>query len=294
MQVVVIKMRELGVEIPHRMLSDRYTYKHRGSLVIMDTTDQDLRRPVKIARLQDAGVTSMSELLDPHILWANDNRFVLAGFERLKNEAGRLVRASPRRSRRRRSGTPGAALQRRPSSDALQANRMTTARIARLVGEEDEVGVAPGIGEVLLALAFVDVFRDTEPRAGIRGLALGALHVTQPGVAALQGGRPAVAIGAALYPLVQPEVVPHHSADGPMRRVWLWSAQLRIQLGYLGGRAVHELRQSTAVVPGGDFRTVATVLANLSDEHLHRSTQAMHCLGFAYQRGDRTGLRHVN
>jgi len=30
-------------------------------------------------------------LLEPHILWANDGRFVLAGFERVRNDAGKMV-----------------------------------------------------------------------------------------------------------------------------------------------------------------------------------------------------------
>ena len=32
------------------------------------------------------------ELVDPHILWANYGRFTLPGFERVRNDAGELVR----------------------------------------------------------------------------------------------------------------------------------------------------------------------------------------------------------
>ena len=85
-------MRKAGVAIERRMLSDRYTIKHDGWLVIMDVTDQGLRRPVKVARLTCLGRTGPNlELLDPHIIWANEGKFTLAGFERSRNEAGEVV-----------------------------------------------------------------------------------------------------------------------------------------------------------------------------------------------------------
>ncbi|MDH6157126.1 MULTISPECIES: hypothetical protein [unclassified Janthinobacterium] len=83
-------MRKLGVEIPRRMLSDRYTVTHRGMLTNMDVTDQGLRRPVKVARLTQSARDGY-ELIDPHILWANDGRFTLSGFERVRNDVGELV-----------------------------------------------------------------------------------------------------------------------------------------------------------------------------------------------------------
>jgi len=43
-------MRAAGVAVERHMLNDRYTVKHHGLLVIMDVTDQGLRRPVKVAR----------------------------------------------------------------------------------------------------------------------------------------------------------------------------------------------------------------------------------------------------
>ena len=42
MQLRVVKMRKAGVAVERRMLSDRYTIKHDGWLVIMDVTDQGL------------------------------------------------------------------------------------------------------------------------------------------------------------------------------------------------------------------------------------------------------------
>ena len=74
------------------MLNDRYTVKHYGMLVIMDVTDQGLRRPVKVARLTQAGTPGpYMELLDPHIVWASEGKFTLAGFERTTNAEGQVV-----------------------------------------------------------------------------------------------------------------------------------------------------------------------------------------------------------
>ncbi|UQV43467.1 hypothetical protein KIV45_15990 [Janthinobacterium lividum] len=85
-------MRKAGVAVERRMLSDRYTIKYSGCLVIMDVTDQGLRRPVKVARLTQPGRPGpYMELLDPHIVWANDGKFTLAGFERITNSEGQTV-----------------------------------------------------------------------------------------------------------------------------------------------------------------------------------------------------------
>ena len=85
-------MRTAGVAVERRMLSDRYTVKYQGMLVIMDVTDQGLRRPVKVARLMQPGRPGpYMELLDPHIVWANDGKFTLAGFERATNADGKVA-----------------------------------------------------------------------------------------------------------------------------------------------------------------------------------------------------------
>jgi len=92
MKVHVIPMRSSGVEVPRRMLNDRYTIKHSGDLVMMEVTDQGLRRPVKVARLVTPHPNiSPLELMDPHLLWINADRFVLAGFESKRNASGERV-----------------------------------------------------------------------------------------------------------------------------------------------------------------------------------------------------------
>jgi hypothetical protein len=84
-------MRRAGVEVPRKMLRDRYTVTYPGNLAIMDVTDQGLRRPVKVARLRVETRKDVMELMDPHIIWANEAKFVLAGFERVTNAAGERV-----------------------------------------------------------------------------------------------------------------------------------------------------------------------------------------------------------
>ena len=92
MKIRVVKMRTAGVAVERRMLNDRYTVKHYGMLVIMDVTDQGLRRPVKVARLTQRGRPEpYMELLDPHIVWASEGKFTLAGFERTTNAEGKVV-----------------------------------------------------------------------------------------------------------------------------------------------------------------------------------------------------------
>lgn len=88
MQVKVIRMRERGVE--HDRCSLHQLPGHRGMLVILDVTDQGLRRPAKVARLLQGG-DIRHELTDVHIVWLNEGRFTLAGFERLTNSDGKPV-----------------------------------------------------------------------------------------------------------------------------------------------------------------------------------------------------------
>ena len=88
MQVKVIRMRDKGVELTSRVA--REWIAHRGLLVIMDTSDQGLRRPAKVARLMQ-GDTIRHELIDVHIVWCNEGRMTLSGFERGRNEQGLRV-----------------------------------------------------------------------------------------------------------------------------------------------------------------------------------------------------------
>lgn len=88
MQVRVVRMRERGVEFDRRMLRD--LTGHRGSLLVMDVSDQGLRRPAKVARLMQ-GRDVRYELCDVHLVWCSEGRFTLAGFERQTNGDGKAV-----------------------------------------------------------------------------------------------------------------------------------------------------------------------------------------------------------
>ena len=88
MQVKVVRMRDKGVEYDRRALGQ--LPGHRGMLVIMDVSNQGLRRPAKVARLMQ-GSDLRHELTDVHVVWCNDGRFTLAGFERHVNADGKLV-----------------------------------------------------------------------------------------------------------------------------------------------------------------------------------------------------------
>ena len=90
---MMVKMRFYGVEVPKRSLNDRFHRAKPGRLQIKDSTDQGLHRMAKIARFvyTEEGHGPPDLLYDPVILWWNDGRCVLSGFERLKNSQGDVV-----------------------------------------------------------------------------------------------------------------------------------------------------------------------------------------------------------
>ena len=81
-------MRDKGVDLHPRIA--RNGVAHRGLLVVLDVTDQGLRRPAKVARLMHAEVVR-HELTDVPIVWANAGRFTLLGCERHTNFEGMTV-----------------------------------------------------------------------------------------------------------------------------------------------------------------------------------------------------------
>jgi hypothetical protein len=83
MKCRVVKMRRLGVVIPKYDLPNQPEL--RGELTIVDTRENSLNRILKLARhVSRFGDHEMVHLLyEPHILWMNEDRFVLTGFERV-------------------------------------------------------------------------------------------------------------------------------------------------------------------------------------------------------------------
>ncbi|MBF8179141.1 hypothetical protein [Herminiimonas contaminans] len=59
-------------------------------LLVLDVTDQGLRKPGKVARLYPVGVRRITaELTAPKLVWFKDWQFVLSGVEYLVGETGR-------------------------------------------------------------------------------------------------------------------------------------------------------------------------------------------------------------
>ena len=83
-------MRREGVAIPKYTLKEQVRWT--GELVVMDVRDDGVNRVIKTARLTD---TSWAEkrieiLYEPHLVWMNEGRFTLQGFERILKE-GKIV-----------------------------------------------------------------------------------------------------------------------------------------------------------------------------------------------------------
>ncbi|RNF30039.1 hypothetical protein NM04_14995 [Massilia aurea] len=92
MSIKMLKLRARGVEVPKRSLHDRFNIARAGSLEVLDTTSQGLHRMAKVAKFTYRDFNrAVDELYDPHLLWWNGGRFVLSGFERIKNESLEVV-----------------------------------------------------------------------------------------------------------------------------------------------------------------------------------------------------------
>jgi hypothetical protein len=83
MKCRVVKMRRLGNVIPKYDLPNQPEL--RGELTIVDTRENSLNWVVKraqhVSRFGDHETVHL--LYEPHILWMNEDRFVLTGFERV-------------------------------------------------------------------------------------------------------------------------------------------------------------------------------------------------------------------
>jgi hypothetical protein len=83
MKCRIIKMRRLGVAIPKYDLPNQPEL--RGELTVVDTRENSLNRVLKLARhVSRFGEHETVHLLyEPQLLWMNEDRFVLTGFERV-------------------------------------------------------------------------------------------------------------------------------------------------------------------------------------------------------------------
>jgi hypothetical protein len=83
-------MRSAGVAVPKYALREQVSWT--GALSIIDVRDEGVNRVIKTARLLDETFADkrVQVLFEPHIVWLNEGRFTLQGFERVL-EGGRVV-----------------------------------------------------------------------------------------------------------------------------------------------------------------------------------------------------------
>lgn len=83
-----------GVETDKKLFLARYDHKVRGTLVISTSTGDGQHQPEKVARFYAATSQNAEPnfiLYKPDIEWANDERMVLEGFERIRTD-GKILR----------------------------------------------------------------------------------------------------------------------------------------------------------------------------------------------------------
>lgn len=83
-------MRKAGVVLSKFELNREAPWY--GDLVIRDTLENGFNRVVKLAEFMRGEDRRRCDfvLYDPHILWMSGSKFVLAGFERCKEEGGQV------------------------------------------------------------------------------------------------------------------------------------------------------------------------------------------------------------
>jgi len=81
-------MRNKGAEVDRRALRDIAGMP--GQLVILDITDQGKHRPTKVARLHQ-GELLRAELRDVGVVWLNEGRMTLTGYEQINDDDGQMV-----------------------------------------------------------------------------------------------------------------------------------------------------------------------------------------------------------
>lgn len=83
-------MRSAGVAVPKYALKEQVSWA--GELSILDVRDDGVNRVIKTARLVDESFAErrVQVLFEPHVVWMNEGRFTLQGFERVL-EGGKVV-----------------------------------------------------------------------------------------------------------------------------------------------------------------------------------------------------------
>lgn len=86
MKVHLLEMRRAGIALRRKQIFDRFNHGNLGELTIAESTDQGLHRLVQLARFTRG--TYEETLFEPRLLWMNEGRFMLTGFQRRKTEDG--------------------------------------------------------------------------------------------------------------------------------------------------------------------------------------------------------------
>ncbi|MFZ6713007.1 hypothetical protein [Undibacterium sp. TC9W] len=89
MEIYLVKVMRLGVELKKSMWFDRYNRPPFGKLEIGDSSDQGMHRnSIRAYFIPDKQMVSSQYLLDCHILWMHQKRFMLTGFEMVQTIDG--------------------------------------------------------------------------------------------------------------------------------------------------------------------------------------------------------------
>lgn len=86
MKCRIVRMRRDGVVIPKRLLPEQP--ERRGELSVVETREQNLNRLVRLAKCLYGTPPREAEMVlyDPQLLWVNEDRLVITGFERVTKE----------------------------------------------------------------------------------------------------------------------------------------------------------------------------------------------------------------
>jgi len=81
MKCYKVNMRFQGVKIPKSRWFDRFSGIYQGELELRETTDMQLHRLSRIAKFTCGNI--VDRLFDAQILWIEDDRMMLTGFDAL-------------------------------------------------------------------------------------------------------------------------------------------------------------------------------------------------------------------
>lgn len=89
MRVHMLKMRKRGIDLPKKIVFDRFNRPKLGTLTIGESNDQGLHRMAMRAHfLSDSLPIGGDVLLDCRVLWVFESRMMFTGFETCNTHEG--------------------------------------------------------------------------------------------------------------------------------------------------------------------------------------------------------------